>query len=41
MNVTLQGLGDFFNTTFYVKQTTHTVNTSGYRTTFQIGDVTI
>lgn len=40
-NVTLQGLGDFFNTTFYVKQATHTVNTSGYRTTFQIGDVTI
>jgi phage protein D len=40
-NVALQGLGDFFNTTFYVQQTTHTVNSSGYRTTFQVGDVTI
>jgi len=40
-NVTLQGLGDFFNTTFYVQQTTHTVNTSGYRTTFQVKDTTI
>lgn len=40
-NVTLQGLGDFFNTTFYVRETTHTVNSSGYRTTFQVGDVTI
>ena len=40
-NVTLQGLGDFFNTTFYVHQTTHTVNASGYRTTFQVKDTTI
>lgn len=40
-NVALQGLGDFFNTTFYVQQTTHTVNSSGYRTTFQVGDVSI
>jgi phage protein D len=40
-NITLKGLGDFFSTTFYVKQTTHTLNTSGYRTTFQVGDVTI
>ena len=40
-NVTLQGLGDFFNTTFYVHQTTHTVNASGYRTTFEVKDTTI
>lgn len=40
-NVTLQGLGDFFNTTFYVNQTTHTVNSSGYRTTFEVKDTTI
>jgi Bacteriophage probable baseplate hub protein len=40
-NVTLKGLGDFFSTTFYVTQTTHTVNTSGYRTTFEVGDTTI
>ena len=40
-NVTLKGLGDFFSTTFYVTQTTHTVNSSGYRTTFEVGDTTI
>ena len=40
-NITLRGMGDFFNTTFYVEQTTHTVNTSGYRTSFQVKDVTI
>ena len=40
-NVALRGLGDFFNTTLYVRETTHTVNASGYRTTFQVGDVTI
>lgn len=40
-NVTLRGLGDFFNKTIYVKHTTHTVNASGYRTTFEVGDTTI
>jgi uncharacterized protein len=40
-NITLGGLGDFFNTTFYVHQTTHTVDTSGYRTTFEVKDTTI
>jgi phage protein D len=40
-NVTLQGLGDLFNTTFYVKQTTHTVSAAGYRTTFEVKDTTI
>lgn len=40
-NVVLQGLGDLFSTTFYVQQTTHTVNSSGYRTTFQVKDTTI
>jgi phage protein D len=40
-NVTLKGLGDFFSTTFYVTETTHTVNASGYRTTFEVGDTTI
>lgn len=40
-NVVLQGLGDLFSTTFYVHQTTHTVNASGYRTTFQVKDTTI
>jgi uncharacterized protein len=41
VNVTLDGLGKFFNTTFYVRHTTHTVNSSGYRTSFDIGDTTI
>jgi phage protein D len=40
-NVTLKGLGDLFSSTFYVNQATHTVDTSGYRTTFQVKDTTI
>ncbi len=41
VNVKLDGLGKFFNTTFYVIRTTHTVDSSGYRTSFEIGDTTI
>jgi phage protein D len=41
VNVSLKGLGDFFDTTFYVHQATHTVDTSGYRTTFEVKDTTI
>ena len=41
VNVTLGGLGEFFNTTFYVRSTNHTVDSSGYRTTFEVGDMTI
>jgi hypothetical protein len=37
----LDGLGKFFNTTFYVIRATHTVDSSGYRTSFEIGDTTI
>ena len=40
-NVKLSGLGALFNTTFYVHQTTHTVDSSGYRTTFEVKDTTI
>jgi Bacteriophage probable baseplate hub protein len=40
-NVTLKGLGDLFSTTFYVHQATHTVDTSGYRTSFDVKDTTI
>lgn len=40
-NVTLKGLGDVFSTTFYVQQATHTVDGSGYRTTFEVKDTTI
>lgn len=41
VNIKLGGLGKFFDTTFYVHQTTHTVDSSGYRTAFQVKDVTI
>jgi phage protein D len=41
VNVSLKGLGDFFDTTLYVHQATHTVDTSGYRTTFEVKDTTI
>jgi phage protein D len=40
-NIALGGLGDFFNTTFYVHQTTHTIDASGYKTSFQVKDQTI
>jgi uncharacterized protein len=41
VNIKLGGLGKFFDTTFYVQQTTHTVDSSGYRTSFEVKDVTI
>jgi phage protein D len=41
VNIKLGGLGKFFDTTFYVQQTTHTVDSSGYRTSFQVKDVTM
>jgi hypothetical protein len=41
VNVALKGLGDMFNTTFYVHQATHTVDGSGYRTSFEVKDTTI
>ena len=40
-NVVLKGLGDLFSTTFYVQQATHTIDTSGYRTSFEVKDTTI
>ena len=40
-NVSLGGLGKFFNTTFYVSKSTHKVDSSGYRTTFEVKDTTI
>jgi phage protein D len=40
-NITLRGLGDLFSTTLYIQRATHTVNSSGYRTTFEIKDTTI
>ncbi len=40
-NIELLGLGREFSKTYYVEQTTHTINTSGYRTTFRVKDTTI
>ena len=40
-NIELLGLGHDFSKTYYVEQTTHTINTSGYRTTFKVKDTTI
>jgi phage protein D len=40
-NIILKGLGDLFSKAYYVEQSTHTINTSGYKTTFRVKDTTI
>ncbi len=40
-NVNLLGMGKLFSKVYYVEQATHTVSTSGYRTTFKVKDTTI
>jgi uncharacterized protein len=40
-NIELRGLGRLFSKTYYVEQATHTIDTSGYRTTFKVKDTTI
>jgi phage protein D len=40
-NIELLGLGRELSKTYYIEQTTHTINTSGYRTTFRVKDTTI
>jgi phage protein D len=40
-NVSLKGLGCMFSATLYIQQATHTVDSSGYKTTFEIKDFTI
>jgi phage protein D len=40
-NVELKGLGRMFSKTYYVDQSTHTISTSGYKTTFKVKDTTI
>ncbi len=40
-NIELRGIGNRFSRTYYVEQTTHTINTSGYKTTFKVKDTTI
>lgn len=39
-NIELRGLGSVFSKTYYVEETTHTMNTSGYKTTFKVKDTT-
>jgi phage protein D len=40
-NIKLEGLGGMFNRTYYIEQSTHTINTSGYKTSFRVKDTTI
>lgn len=40
-NIELKGLGKLFSKTYYIEQSTHTVSTSGYTTTFKVKDTTI
>ncbi len=40
-NIELTGMGKPFNKTYYVEKSTHTINASGYRTTFNVKDTTI
>ena len=40
-NLELKGLGTLFSKTYYVDQSTHTISTSGYKTSFKVKDTTI
>jgi phage protein D len=40
-NIDLRGMGKLFSKAYYVEQATHTVSTSGYKTTFKVKDTTI
>ena len=40
-NIELLGMGKPFDKTYYIEQSTHTINSSGYRTTFKVKDTTI
>ncbi|HET9532618.1 MAG TPA: contractile injection system protein, VgrG/Pvc8 family [Blastocatellia bacterium] len=40
-NIELKGLGKLFSKSYYVEQSTHTISTSGYKTTFKVKDTTI
>lgn len=40
-NVSLQGLGKTFSKKYYVKKVSHTINTSGFKTTFEITENSI
>jgi uncharacterized protein len=41
INVELKGLGAMFSKTYYVDQSTHTISTSGYKTSFKVKDTNI
>lgn len=40
-NLELKGLGELFSKTYYIEQSTHTINNSGYKTTFKVKETTI
>ena len=40
-NIKLLGLSEMFSKTYYIEKATHTVNSSGYKTTFNVKDTTI
>ena len=40
-NVKLLGVGSLFSKTYYVEQSTHTIDKSGYKTTFQVKETTV
>jgi uncharacterized protein len=40
-NIQLEGLGRLFSKTYFVEQATHTVNASGYKTTFKVKETTV
>ena len=35
-NIKLSGMGTIFDKRYYVEQSTHTINSSGYMTTFKV-----
>ena len=39
-NIELGGMGKLFNRTYYIEQSTHTINSSGYKTTFKVKEAT-
>lgn len=40
-NIALAGLGNRFSKSYYIERTTHSISTSGYRTTFNVKENTI
>lgn len=40
-NIKMDGLGAMFSKTYYLDQATHTIGSSGFKTTFKVKDTTI